>query len=1310
MYRSLVLCAFIALFAGMLYATIIEETASFSGFVYGEAPECEYDDWISHLTKKIAINDYNIYAPFFRNGVDYPFGNYHTPTSIQLQRWEVVCNTFLDEDFEGADELLIAYAFPYQVVRFNDTDTDRQYYMLRETLNPNHADDQGTSETTDDVYGGFDYSWGLFVVWPEAPQPIIVTFVHPGDDYMVPPLVVKAFQEWDAKYVMLAGASREASWSNVGTYTNNKSLSDPSRYEGHPYNYFYRSACREIRQTFERHEYSVQLHSYDWNSNTHAGAANVQISAGNGQDYPSLPIRDFSTRKLDVVNTTDYLVYPANTIGLHDPVYITDYYTVYYNRNLAPFFFDDGEHVVPVTNYITLPGAETNVQFLYTNSGANKYDVANRFLHVEFDELPYCYPHTERVWKWFYGYDITTDTFNMRHRFDNSFKYYSPFIEKLGAVIHEMLLLDDLQPVATPENFAILSVESTKINLSWTAVDCYDFYTYEVLYSTTPESNTPSVRDRIDASRLASAQTGLYTLDGLTIGNTYYVSIRAMDYNGNVSEASPEISATLGLADITYDDTTEVLSLDSLVTLKWAGANQSVNMLGYNVYRTTVGGATEMVGSWQIVPSLRRTAANQSYTFTDYTPVNYTNYEYYISTVDDENEYPHYHRLIASPRPMYVINFSDINDTNIDATTVGFSPFANDGPDNSPAYDVASQTTATHSIRSYQPDWYIGSVQGVRLSRELKSEFDIQNGYKSFIIRLRSNLRNMKVFIDDSNLTGNEKVVFEDATNGIAVNLRATDYSFFLPTNDYYNFNLHIGNVRPVPEVNNSASISNKLFTTGDALIIDYTTSFPQLLDHYLIKLENETASLVIAENIATSDSLLTFTIPENITMHNATLVFETHCVDGEIVAYQTATGIGVLPNEVTVSYNPVNNFVANPFLANPLSLAALGIEGDLFRLVNQEWSAAEQIGFGVGYFFKPTALFEETYTHNILKSATSLQVVNGWNLIANPHLLDFHIQDLSFFYNGGTYQYIELLQNNLLLPYVRVLRDGIITDTTVVHAQEAFLLYANVATNAIVSVIFTPYNENHALISNSFLWQGNVSVRYQSDETTSDAIIVSATEGTPPPIENIIYHNPKSVALPNGFSLYLKETDDSENRYHSRTIEKMEEDDALYTAIPFTLELPSLEPIIFDTAILIEGLQYSMRVAIDSLEYTPPFNYVPNDLVISGEIRIANEFLTPVADQTITPFKISAYPNPFNPTTNIAFNLVKDAHVSVDVYNIKGQRVKRIVNEPFKSGNHTVTWNGVDATGKSVGSGIYFIAVNAGGQNRVVKKVTLLK
>ncbi|MEA2097237.1 MAG: FlgD immunoglobulin-like domain containing protein, partial [Candidatus Cloacimonadota bacterium] len=84
--------------------------------------------------------------------------------------------------------------------------------------------------------------------------------------------------------------------------------------------------------------------------------------------------------------------------------------------------------------------------------------------------------------------------------------------------------------------------------------------------------------------------------------------------------------------------------------------------------------------------------------------------------------------------------------------------------------------------------------------------------------------------------------------------------------------------------------------------------------------------------------------------------------------------------------------------------------------------------------------------------------------------------------------------------------------------------------------------------------------------------------------------------------------------------------------------------------------------------------------------------------------------PNPFNPTTTISFSVTQNSDfVTLEVYNIKGQKVKQLVNNQLSAGKHSVIWNGKDNNGKSVTSGIYFYKMKAG-KFTSTKKMILLK
>lgn len=89
----------------------------------------------------------------------------------------------------------------------------------------------------------------------------------------------------------------------------------------------------------------------------------------------------------------------------------------------------------------------------------------------------------------------------------------------------------------------------------------------------------------------------------------------------------------------------------------------------------------------------------------------------------------------------------------------------------------------------------------------------------------------------------------------------------------------------------------------------------------------------------------------------------------------------------------------------------------------------------------------------------------------------------------------------------------------------------------------------------------------------------------------------------------------------------------------------------------------------------------------------------------------IGNYPNPFNPTTTISYNLAQDSRVLISIYNLKGQKIKTLVNEPQIAGRHDVTWNGVDNENKSVSSGIYFYEMWMKDSDYTsIKKMILLK
>jgi len=93
--------------------------------------------------------------------------------------------------------------------------------------------------------------------------------------------------------------------------------------------------------------------------------------------------------------------------------------------------------------------------------------------------------------------------------------------------------------------------------------------------------------------------------------------------------------------------------------------------------------------------------------------------------------------------------------------------------------------------------------------------------------------------------------------------------------------------------------------------------------------------------------------------------------------------------------------------------------------------------------------------------------------------------------------------------------------------------------------------------------------------------------------------------------------------------------------------------------------------------------------------------------------FLLYNYPNPFNPSTTISFylNTENTENTEISIFNIKGQKVKTLVNERLNSGLHSYNWNGDDNSGRSVSSGIYFYKLKTGdGRFTSTKKMILMK
>jgi hypothetical protein len=110
-----------------------------------------------------------------------------------------------------------------------------------------------------------------------------------------------------------------------------------------------------------------------------------------------------------------------------------------------------------------------------------------------------------------------------------------------------------------------------------------------------------------------------------------------------------------------------------------------------------------------------------------------------------------------------------------------------------------------------------------------------------------------------------------------------------------------------------------------------------------------------------------------------------------------------------------------------------------------------------------------------------------------------------------------------------------------------------------------------------------------------------------------------------------------------------------------------------------IDGQEYMFVVEVSAIEV-----FEINNTSNIGELEVVDMGTN-----------LSNYPNPFNPETTINFSLNEAGPVELAIYNIKGQKIKTLVNETLPAQNYNIVWNGRDDNNQQVSSGVYFYRMN---------------
>jgi hypothetical protein len=1304
--KKLMIILLMTFLAGSLLGWVVE-TGTLEDFVYGTDENLEYDNWLSHVVERVASPNYNLYAPYDRQTTG--FGSYTVPNTDQLYAFYSITELLNNQQYDLADNMLQSTGLPFTLVEFNDTVSGNIYWIIRENLNMNYIDDNGTPDWDgDDEVGSFDYGWGLYIFNPAAEYPVIITSPHNTDDFFTLPVSLKLFRETNAYALMASGVGREVLYNtSYGYYSNSFSLCDPTRQEDTVFNKVYQASCDYLRIIHDHRELSIQIHSYDWNR--HLWYASNQISAGWGKNNPGIPIRDYSDYGMDIINQGDEWMLPANSVGIHPAVHLNDYYSV--NCSNYPFMYSNQDTTFAVNTEVDLVGYRYNRQMVYTCSGWNDNLTYGPFFHIEMDELPNCYPQTEANYWWFYGYDPITERFDYDHLFDRALAFNTPWIEDLAAVIPAIFEYDDGEIPTSCSPLQIVSQNYDRVELSWEKTNCYDYKTYEILYSEEPVANgNYEIWDNSNDSNMNNSARTYTVITGLNQNTEYFFQMRVLDANDNYSELSNEVSCLTGTARLRYE---KAVARDSTVHFSFNAYRQDQNA-GFLIYRKAEHENEYFLrDSWQTNPNLiaLNGVNNYTYNWTDTLVTNWVEYAYIAASTDSTgNEYWHNYPSRATPFDIYTLLFTHEGGEITDEIWFGSNPNASSGWDAD--YDIDQDESPSGDYvfaEFYEEDWdYHGSM-----IQQIEGGYDFDIELRSWVFRVTSNQSNDEITIQALGqfLRDGRKLYIIDQLSGQIVNLLEGDYTYLNSSGSWRYFTLYWGNILPDVVFTNPAGY---IYQVGETASFSWNIARNYLLQNFNIYIVSPTESILIGENLPPFFNQINWTVPDGLLLEDARIVIDVLMIDGDRRQYTSGFTFGCVPSTFALAYPAGYRLAANPFMGIS-SIQELLDDADLYILQNGEYNQDIAYFYGRGYFLDSYFGSVNLVEAGIQSGNDQFNLQSGWNIVPNPHLTGIKRDDIIIITPALEMTFAEAVQYDLVESVIYNYDQGW-HETDYVYPTEAFLLYCY---SDELQVKFVPYNSNHNwLIREAY----DLKVKLTASQNTGVAddlmlaLNIAASDGydklydlaepcNTPGTDNLNFYTIMDSAMAE-LSKYNQDTKAvydlfSERRDWNFGI-------SCDQLMPVNISLSNSElPEDVVVIITIDGIEHDLSRQGDLM-------LEPDDHNIEGILSFVPVWMSEDHNDVISVIGLINYPNPFyygnsrSQGIKVSFNLPSSEKVNLSVYNIKGQKVAELANDVFEAGKHSIDWYLTDTGNRSVASGVYFTRLDTGKIQKFSKLVII--
>ena len=326
--------------------------------------------------------------------------------------------------------------------------------------------------------------------------------------------------------------------------------------------------------------------------------------------------------------------------------------------------------------------------------------------------------------------------------------------------------------------------------------------------------------------------------------------------------------------------------------------------------------------------------------------------------------------------------------------------------------------------------------------------------------------------------------------------------------------------------------------------------------------------------------------------------------------------------------------------------------------------------------------------------------------------------------YSDSTYQIYDIsnpespvlhniIEENSLdeLLYSIVSFDNSIGNIYIFDRQNSILKKYNISESMSSELLF----EYSDISADNFIVHNGIGYLLEHNDSYQNLYIIDGFDDNLPNLQNTInffsyYNNKPWIRILNGY-FCLTKSGEPETRFFNLN-------DPFNPEFQFELEVPSTQPdpLFYEDYIYTQTADFSYiyEIGENSFGIIEPSNdlftlsYIIDihmnvlsdsikHLIYTQDSNVAIfeiEYNVAVDDNELfidNDFNIYNYPNPYKPNTTIEYSIPKKGKVGISIYNIKGQKIKTLINNSLEQGKNSVTWNGKDENNRSVASGIYF-------------------